>query len=83
MLSPKLCLLLPHTPLAVAHAEKGLLVLWHNPNSLRHTGHLTFQLGGAWLELDNYSASLASRMHAENLRRDKAQRHCGAQDVTW
>lgn len=47
MLLPKLCLLIPCIPLALArpYREKILLALAHTPDSLRHTGHLASQLG--------------------------------------
>lgn len=47
VLLPKLCLLIPHLHLSLAHPyrERTLLVLGHTPNSLRHTGHWAFQLG--------------------------------------
>lgn len=47
MLLPKLCLLIPNIPLALAHLcrERTLLPLAHTPSSLRHTDHLTSHLG--------------------------------------
>lgn len=82
---PWLCCLIPHTPLAVArsHRERTLLVLSHTSNSLRHTGHLTFQLGVPGWNWTTTQLLGPLRSRSEILRRNKEQRNRRAQDVTW
>lgn len=83
MLLPKLCLLIPHIPLALACpcGETTLLALAHTPNSLRHTGHWPLSLGVPRLSWATSQPLWSLREHLGNLRREKGQR-IGGQEVT-
>lgn len=82
VLLPKRCLLIAHIPLAVAHSCREKTCWFY---------HIIIGTQASWifqLEVPGWNWTTTQlpwplKVHSENLRRDKGQRNCGAQNVTW